>query len=69
MNRKDIMTEIADRIAEAKKKVQLLKDQVLAAREQKLAGYNGIREIAKGTIFVTGRYSFTYLSICFRRKS
>jgi len=44
------MTEIADRIAEAKKKVQTLKDQVLAAREQKLAGYNGIREIAQGKI-------------------
>jgi hypothetical protein len=42
------MTEIADRIAAAKKKVQDLKEEVIAAKENKISGYSGIKDIAQG---------------------
>jgi guanine nucleotide-binding protein G(I)/G(S)/G(T) subunit beta-1 len=42
------MSDIADRIAAAKKQVENLKKEVANAREEKLAGYEGIKNLANG---------------------
>eukprot|EP01039_Chlorochromonas_danica_P018779 gene18779-22650_t len=42
------MADIAQRIADAKRQVESLKQQVTKAQEQKLSGYNGIKTVAAG---------------------
>lgn len=42
------MADIAQRIADAKRQVESLKQQVTKAQEQKLSGYNGIKSVAAG---------------------
>ena len=42
------MSDIAERIAAAKKQVETLKSQVSKAREAKMEGYDGIKALAAG---------------------
>lgn len=42
------MSDVAERIAAAKKQVEALKKQVATARQSKLEGYDGIRNMASG---------------------
>ena len=42
------MSDIAERIAAAKKQVETLKSQVAKARESKMEGYDGIKALAAG---------------------
>ncbi len=42
------MSDIAERIAAAKKQVETLKTQLSKARDDKLDGYEGLRTVANG---------------------
>lgn len=48
------MSDIAERIAAAKKQVESLKSQVAKAREAKMDGYEGIKGLAAGKIQALG---------------
>jgi guanine nucleotide-binding protein G(I)/G(S)/G(T) subunit beta-1 len=48
------MSDIADRIAAAKKQVENLKGQVSKAQEQKMSGYTGIKNVAAGKATALG---------------
>ena len=48
------MSDIAERIAAAKKQVESLKTQVSKARESKLEGYDGIKALAAGKVQALG---------------
>ena len=48
------MSDIAERIASAKKQVENLKAQVSKAQEQKMNGYTGIRNTAQGKVAPLG---------------
>jgi hypothetical protein len=57
------MADIAERISEAKKKVESLKKDVTKARKDKLEGYEGLRELVKGRAPALGEFYFTQHSI------
>lgn len=48
------MSDIAERIAAAKKQVESLKSQVSKAREAKMDGYEGVKALATGKVQALG---------------
>lgn len=48
------MSDIAERIAAAKKQIETLKSQVLKTRDSKMDGYNGIQALAAGKALTLG---------------
>jgi hypothetical protein len=53
------MGDIAERIAEAKKNVEKLKKEVSKARQDKLEGYEGLRELVQGRATALGERRFS----------